>query len=69
MCRSSPGPGADYDDDDEMMRAPSRGRGSGRGMQRGICQVEGCGADLSSLRDYHQRYKVSPERTGNSSDT
>ncbi|GMH40654.1 hypothetical protein BSKO_08558 [Bryopsis sp. KO-2023] len=35
--------------------APSRGRG-----QRGpvVCQVEGCGADLTGLKEYHQRYKI-----------
>lgn len=34
---------------------PARSRG-----QRGpvVCQVDGCGADLTGLKEYHQRYKI-----------
>ncbi|GBF90893.1 hypothetical protein Rsub_03748 [Raphidocelis subcapitata] len=27
-------------------------------LTKGICQVDGCFCDLSTLRDYHQRYKI-----------
>lgn len=28
------------------------------GSSRGLCQVEGCGADLNGAKDYHRRHKV-----------
>jgi hypothetical protein len=31
---------------------------SGRNTAKGVCQVEGCNADLRGLRDYHLRYKI-----------
>jgi hypothetical protein len=31
---------------------------SGRNHAKGVCQVEGCNADLRGLRDYHLRYKI-----------
>ncbi|XP_058083204.1 squamosa promoter-binding-like protein 1 [Magnolia sinica] len=30
----------------------------GPSSSRSVCQVEGCGADLSNARDYHRRHKV-----------
>lgn len=35
--------------------AASVGRSS---HAKGVCQVEGCYADLKGLRDYHLRYKI-----------
>jgi len=37
-------------------RRPSSSRRPNRGPV--VCQVDGCGADLSSLKEYHQRYKI-----------
>jgi hypothetical protein len=34
---------------DEANRSAGRGRGAS------VCQVDGCSADLSSLKEYHQR--------------
>lgn len=31
---------------------------SGRNHAKGVCQVDGCNADLRGLRDYHLRYKI-----------
>jgi len=31
---------------------------TGRNHAKGVCQVEGCNADLRGLRDYHLRYKI-----------
>jgi hypothetical protein len=41
----------------------SAAQGSGGAAARnahakGVCQVEGCYADLKGLRDYHLRYKI-----------
>jgi hypothetical protein len=37
----------------------ARGGGdSARNHAKGVCQVEGCNADLRGLRDYHLRYKI-----------
>lgn len=35
-----------------------RHRGLSQSMQSPCCQVEGCNADLSSVKDYHRRHKV-----------
>ncbi|GLJ11262.1 hypothetical protein SUGI_0149530 [Cryptomeria japonica] len=35
-----------------------RHRGLSQSMQSPRCQVEGCNADLSSVKDYHRRHKV-----------
>jgi len=32
--------------------------GEGEGDQKLVCQVPGCGKDLSHLKDYHQRYRI-----------
>ncbi|CAD7701248.1 unnamed protein product [Ostreobium quekettii] len=37
-------------------RRPSSSRRHNRGPV--VCQVDGCGADLSGLKEYHQRYKI-----------
>lgn len=34
------------------------GGGGSRNHAKGVCQVEGCNADLRGLRDYHLRYKI-----------
>jgi hypothetical protein len=35
-----------------------KSRVAGGGASRAVCQVEDCGADLSSAKDYHRRHKV-----------
>ncbi|KAJ9523816.1 hypothetical protein QJQ45_020003, partial [Haematococcus lacustris] len=35
-----------------------RSSGARQGPNKGTCQVEGCGEELATLRDYHQRYKI-----------
>ncbi|MEW5299088.1 MAG: hypothetical protein WDW36_002137 [Sanguina aurantia] len=45
---------------DGMHDDGGRQMNSSRGsvLQKGVCHVDGCSADLSQLRDYHQRFKI-----------
>ncbi|KAJ8553737.1 hypothetical protein K7X08_024415 [Anisodus acutangulus] len=42
----------------ESIVPAKRMRGGGVNSQKPFCQVQGCGKDLSSCKDYHKRHKV-----------
>jgi hypothetical protein len=56
-CRAAQGPdgGATSSGNGHMVTMGGGGRGS---LTKGVCQVDGCYADLTGLRDYHLRYKI-----------
>jgi hypothetical protein len=45
--------------DHKQLLCAAQGSGGARNSHaKGVCQVEGCYADLKGLRDYHLRYKI-----------
>jgi hypothetical protein len=41
-----------------LLRVVQGSGGARNAHAKGVCQVEGCYADLKGLRDYHLRYKI-----------
>ena len=50
--------GAGYSGGDDDRRKPGRPVRQAPPGAKGMCHVEGCGADLSNLKEYHLRYKI-----------